>query len=794
MSSTRESTHLSGEELTRDAKRAAQLLKGSRVTESKPTGCPVLSSFAGASEPANWVEFDPFSLDYQINPGEHARWARENEPVFFDEKLGYWVVTRFEDVQAVFRDNLTFSPSVALEKITPLTEEAKQILTDHGFGLDRTLVNEDEPDHTLRRRVLGGAFDVENLAEHEDMVRDLVNERLDKIVDVGRADLVTSLLYEVPLMVAFHFLGIPEHDMKMLHKYSVAHTVSTWGRPTDEEQAHIADSVGKFWQLSGEILEELRGNPDAEGWMPFSLRAQTEHPEVVTDSYLHSMMMAGIVAAHETTAFSGANAVKLLLENREVWEQICEDPRLIPNAIEESLRLSGGVAAWRRITTKPVTIGGIDIPEGERLLMVSAAANRDPEMFPDPDVIDLYRDNVSKHLTFGFGSHQCLGKNLARLELQVILQELTSRLPHMQLEEGQDFGFVPNTSFRGPQHLWVTWDPDENPRKQDLSFPPIVYNGPNRELRTRQMRVTEASYLTDNILKLVLEPEDGSRLPHCWPGAHIEIDAGGVNRHYSLCGQSDSSWEIAVALEEDGRGGSQWIHDNAKVGEMLQARGPRSNFRFDTESSKLILVAGGVGITPMLAMADEAKARGMDYELHYAGRSEKSMAYLDRINADHSRNTTLYTSIDGNRLDVNSFSERFVEGTQLLTCGPERLTDALLAAVKHWPEGTVRRESFAASNSIDSSKNKEFQVVINSSGKETTVPANITLLEHLENEGYDLYADCHEGLCGTCEVGMISGEAEHRDHIMTEREQETNTRMFPCVSRGRCGSKLVLDL
>src|SRR5699024_9070328 len=213
---------------------------------------------------------------------------------------------------------------------------------------------------------------------------------------------------------------------------------------------------------------------------PYSIRKQQELPDVVTDSYLHSMMMAGIVAAHETTAHSSANAIKLILETPGLWQKLSKNPDLIPNVIEECLRLTGGVAAWRRVTTRDTVLSGVHLPEGSKLLMVSAAANRDPDKFPDPDIIDLHRDNVAEHLTFGYGSHQCLGKNLARLEMQVFLQELTSRLPNLRLVENQDFDYVPNTSFRGPNHLWVEWDVDKvaAPKK---NHPDIIFNGPSRE-------------------------------------------------------------------------------------------------------------------------------------------------------------------------------------------------------------------------------------------------------------------------------------------------------------------------
>ncbi|MGP5928721.1 cytochrome P450/oxidoreductase [Corynebacterium glyciniphilum] len=743
-------------------------------------------------------DFDPFEMDYQLNPGEACAWARENEPIFYSEKLGYWVVTRFEDVQEVFRDQSTYSASVALEKLTPATPEAQAILEAKGYGMRRTLVNEDEPAHTARRRALAGPFDVAHLKGEEAMVRELVTDYIDRFADKGRADLVNNLLWEVPLTVAFHFLGVPEHDMDMLRRYSVAHTVNTWGRPSPEQQKDIAENVGNFWNLAGDILAELRETPEAPGWMPYSIRAQKEQPEVVTDSYLHSIMMAGIVAAHETTAHSASNAIKLLLENRSVWDELVRKPELIPNAIEECLRLSGGVAAWRRITTKPTVLGGQRLDEGERLLIVSAAANRDPRHFSDPDTIDLYRDNSTDHLTFGFGSHQCLGKNLARLELQVILQELTSRFPSMRLVD-QEFEFVPNTSFRGPEHLWVQWDADTG--KEDTTgatpeLPDIVFNGPSKELRTRTMFVKEVRQLTAHIVGISLVP-DGGTLPSWQPGAHVEIDAGDVSRRYSLCGSSSEAWEIAVALEPDGRGGSRWIHENVAEGATVRIRGPRQNFVVDVDVDRRILIAGGIGITPILALADDAKSRGIDYTIHYCGPTREKLAYLDRLRTDHGEHLILHVSDEGSRLNLPGIVEEYREGTQVCTCGPERLTSAVLEAFSSWPEGSVTRESFQSTSSVDVSLNEPFEVTINSTAKVLTVPKEQTLLEVLETSGFDVDADCREGLCGTCVLG-VTGETpddiDHRDDVLSVREKQSGAVIMPCVSRSCAGKPLTLDL
>ena len=514
---------------------------------SGPTGCPVS---AGAAA------FDPFADGYQQDPPEYVRWSREQEPVFYSPKLGYWVVTRYDDIKAIFRDNITFSPSIALEKITPTGPEANAVLAQYGFALNRTLVNEDEPAHMPRRRVLMAPFTPEQLKAHEPLVRQLAREYVDRFIDEGRADLVDQMLWEVPLTVALHFLGVPEEDMDQLRQYSIAHTVNTWGRPKPEEQVAVAHAVGNFWRLAGQILDKMRLDPEAPGWMQYGLRQQREHPEVVTDSYLHSMMMAGIVAAHETTANATANAMKLLLQHPHVWREICEDPSLIPNAVEECLRHNGSVAAWRRLVTADTQVGGIDIPAGSKLLIVTSSANHDERHFADADLLDIRRDNASDHLTFGYGSHQCMGKNLARMEMQIFLEEFTRRLPHMKLAE-QTFSYVPNTSFRGPEHLWVEWDPAHNPERTQPALlqheQPVRIGEPSRHTVSRPLVVERVTRLTDDVVQLRLVSPHGAPLPRWQPGAHIDIECGdtGLSRQYSLCGDPADTHAFEIAVLRD---------------------------------------------------------------------------------------------------------------------------------------------------------------------------------------------------------------------------------------------------
>ena len=777
----------------------------STTTSSEAARCPVdhraLRSPTGCPVSAGAAEFDPFGDGYQQDPPEYLRWAREQEPVFYSPQLGYWVVTRYDDIKSVFRDHATFSASIALEKITPSVPEAGEVLASYGYAMNRTLVNEEEPMHMARRRVLIEPFTPAALKAHEPMVRRVARQHIDRFIDDGRADLVDQMLWEAPLTVGLHFLGVEEDDMAQLRRYSVAHTVNTWGRPSPDEQLAVAHAVGNFWQLSGQILEKMRAQPDGPGWMHYTIRQQKDHPEVITDSYLHSMMMAIIVAAHETTSHGTANALKLLLQNRAVWEELCQDPSLIPSAVEECLRHNGSVAAWRRLATCDTVVGGVQIPAGAKLLIVSASGNHDERHFSDPDAIDIRRDNASEHLTFGYGSHQCMGKNLARLELQVYLEEFTRRLPHMRLAE-QRFDYVPNTSFRGPKHLWVEWDPALNPERANPALlqqqQPVRLGEPSRQTVTRPVVVERITRATDDTLLLRLVAANGQALPRWSPGAHVDIECGSaeLSRQYSLCGDPAElhAYQIAVLRDPESRGGSAWLHDRLQVGDRLRLRGPRNHFRFDESGGQAIFIAGGIGITPIAAMARRARELGMDYVIHYSGRSRASMALLHALQAEHGARLHLYAKDEGRRADLPALLAAPKAGARIYACGPARMLSALQTDTAHWPEGTLRIEHFQAEPPrLDPAREHAFEIELKDSGITLQVPADQTVLSALQGANIDVQCDCTEGLCGSCEVRVLGGDIDHRDLVLTPAERARQDRMMACCSRA-VGGKLVLEL
>ncbi|MBL1067463.1 cytochrome P450 [Streptomyces sp. 7-21] len=425
-----------------------------------PTGCPVSHRAA---------TFDFFQGPYQEDPAVSLAWARREEPVFYSPQLDYWIVTRYEDVKQIFKDTETFSARIALDQLVPLREEAVQILAHYGFNAGKSLANEDPPKHPVRRAAHQEPFKAKQVERLVPRIREVVTHCIDRFVRAGKADLVAGLFHEAPNTIALIFMGVPDEDIQVCRRFSMEQTIFTWGRPDLEEQKRVATGMGQYWQFAGGLVEKLKRTltDDTPGWLPHLIRAQRRDPSLFSDNDLQTTAMSGLVAAHETTTNASGNALRALLEHREVWERICREPEAIPKAVEESLRYSSSVVSWRRQARKDTVIGGVRVPAGAKLLLMTASANHDDAVFDDPDAFDIDRDNANRHLSFGFGPHICMGATLARLEMRIFLEELTRRLPHMRLVEGQTFSYLPNTSFRGPRELWVEWDPAANPVPAD---------------------------------------------------------------------------------------------------------------------------------------------------------------------------------------------------------------------------------------------------------------------------------------------------------------------------------------
>lgn len=404
------------------------------------------------------ASFDPFGGSFLADPYPELARYREHRPVFFSEDLGYWVVSRHADVKSALRDTASYSAANALDPMRPPCPAAGAALKEGGFRSVPTLTNTDPPVHTRARRIANTAFTPRRVAQMEGFVRELVARFVDERLQEGRVDVVRALTRELPALVIFKVLGVPDEDVERVKAGSENRLLFMFGRPDEDEQVRVATGMATFWRYTEELATSRRAEP-RDDFTSDLVHARDASGEPLTQQQACTVLFGLLLAGHETTTNLLTNALRRFLERRSVWEELCAEASLLPNAVEEVLRYDSSVTAWRRRTKVPVRLSGVEVPAGASLLLLIGAANRDPEVFADPDVLDVRRANARDHLSFGHGPHLCLGAPLARLEARVVLEELARRLPSLRLVPGQDLSYLPIVSFRGPSSLQAEWDP-----------------------------------------------------------------------------------------------------------------------------------------------------------------------------------------------------------------------------------------------------------------------------------------------------------------------------------------------
>jgi ferredoxin-NADP reductase len=297
------------------------------------------------------------------------------------------------------------------------------------------------------------------------------------------------------------------------------------------------------------------------------------------------------------------------------------------------------------------------------------------------------------------------------------------------------------------------------------------------------------------VLSVELVDPAGDELPAWEPGAHLDQRLpGGGARQYSLSGDpaDRSRYRLGVLREERGRGGSAYVHDVLRPGDLVEHGGPRNHFRLEP-SPRYAFVAGGIGITPLLPMVASADAAGADWSLLYGGRTAASMAFTGELSA-YGERVTLWPQDARGLLDLDAALGAPRTDTLVYACGPEPLLAAVEERTARWPTGALHVERFAAPVAErDPGQQRSVEVVLAESGKAILVPPETSILDALLEAGVSVLHDCREGICGSCEVKVLEGEVDHRDHVLTDAERAANGCLMVCVSRA-CGNRLVLGL
>jgi cytochrome P450 len=399
------------------------------------------------------LAFDPLDPAQREDPFPLLELARRERPVFHAPEFDLWVVTRYDDVLAVLRDHRTFSSAGALRSSPePYPPEVREVLAE-GWPEMPYIIELDPPLHDRIRGLVTRAFTPRRIAELEPRVREIAAELVEELAPLGRADLIDRFAWPLPLRVLGELLGLPRADLPRLHGWGTDWLLLQQPGPIEELVRHARGLVAMQRHFVA-ALEERKRLP-TDDLIGALARLQAESDDPLPVDAVAGLPLDLVVAGHVTVTRAIGSAVALAFRHAPLREQLADEGRA-PAAIEEVLRLESPAQGLFRVTTRPVELGGVELPAGARVMAHFGSANRDACVFASPDELDPAREELSRHLAFGKGIHFCIGAPLARLELRIALPLLLDRLPRLRPAEGRER--EPVFFARGFRRLEVEWD------------------------------------------------------------------------------------------------------------------------------------------------------------------------------------------------------------------------------------------------------------------------------------------------------------------------------------------------
>jgi len=404
------------------------------------------SAIAGA------VEFDPYSYAIHEDPYPTYRRLRAEAPLYRNERLEFWALSRHADVLAAFKEPLLFSNAQGVSLERSSAEQASAVAS---------FLAMDPPRHDQMRALVSRGFTPRRVADLEPRIRALAAAYIDRVIARGRCDVIEDFAARLPMDVVSELLGVPAADRDALRAWADTVLHREEGRADVPPAAFAA--TGRLLAYFRELVAERRAKPE-EDLVSALLAAQIEG-ERLADAEIVAFLFLMIIAGNETTTKLIGNALYWLWRNPRERDRVRRDAALIPSWVEETLRYDSSTQMLARTVTRDVELHGGTLCAGDRLLLLVGAANRDERVFADPDVFDIRRD-ASQHIAFGKGTHFCLGASLARLETRVALEEIMTRLPDFTIEVAGAVR-VHSPNVRGFSSLPISFPPAEVRQPRD---------------------------------------------------------------------------------------------------------------------------------------------------------------------------------------------------------------------------------------------------------------------------------------------------------------------------------------
>ncbi len=716
--------------------------------------------------------YDPDIFDDAAirDPFPHYEAIRELGPVVRLAAQGIYAVGRYAEVTRVLRDPATFVSSRGLS----LQQKVNDILVG-------STLNSDPPEHDATRAVTGAPLLPGALVEHAPRIEAAAERLIDALVARREFDAVTDLATYLPVTIVAELVGLPDAGRDRLLSWASA-TFNLFGPDNERARAAFADleSLRDFLRVHGQPDELKPG-----GWARriFEVGPQRGIPPETCAQLMRDYINPSL----DTTISATGQAIWFFAQNPDQWDLLRAEPALVDNAIEEVVRLATPIRAFSRFAVRDADVGGTTVPAGSRVLVIYASANRDPRKYADPDAFDVRRD-VHDHVGFGHGVHMCMGMHLARLEMRCLLHALARRVERFEIVGGHSVAM--NNTIRALATLPVrvkTAEPSETTRvRVTTDAPPPHWT---------EAVVAGRRMLAHGIVELVLEPASGGDLPPFTAGAHIDLEvAPGLVRQYSLTGDPavTGRYRLGILREADGQA-SPRVHDTLDIGSRVRISRPRNHFALNENAGRSLLFAGGIGITPLLAMAYRLKAIGRPFHLYVRVRETGALPFADEL-AALAPDITVSCSVES---PSGSFGyDTVLAGSgsddHLYVCGPERYMRFVEDSAREagWPAERIHAEHFGAE--IDT-EGGPFEVECRRSGLTLTVPAGRSIAETLSEAGIEVSMSCRSGVCGTCLTPVVEGRPDHRDLVQTEAEKALNERITVCCSRS-LSKRLVLDI